>query len=159
MSDKTIQLIPPSAVVCSASSLTACEKFVPRPLSTDSISRATSSGILTDVTAVFPPASKPVSTGSKGMSPSSTIWKAKLLIAQVGSTPMLRSVPSNDAFRSASILTDSFLIFALLLILRPLLQGARLPRRPRPLSMKASNRILMVLAFASRLALMGGPPR
>ena len=54
------------------------------------------------------------------MSPSSTIWKAKLLIAQVGSTPMPRSVSSNDAFRSASILTDSFLIFTLQLILRPL---------------------------------------
>lgn len=42
----------------------ACEKFVPRPLSTDSISSATSFGILTDVAAVFPPASKPASTGS-----------------------------------------------------------------------------------------------
>ena len=54
------------------------------------------------------------------MSLLSTIWKAKLLIAQVGSTPMPRSVPSKAAFRSASILTDSFLIFALQLILRPL---------------------------------------
>lgn len=34
----------PSAAVCIASSLTACEKFVPKPLSTDSISPATSSG-------------------------------------------------------------------------------------------------------------------
>lgn len=58
--------ILPSAAVCSASSLTACEKFVPRPLSTDSISPATSSGILTDVTAVPPPASKPASTGPRG---------------------------------------------------------------------------------------------
>ena len=90
-----------------ASSLTTCEKFVPRPLSTDSISPATSSGILADVTAVFPLASKPASTGSKGMLPSSTIWKAKLLIAQVGSTPMSRSVPSKAAFRSASVF-DSF---------------------------------------------------
>ena len=73
---------------------------------------------------------------------------------------MPRSVSSNDAFRSASILTDSFLIFALLLILRPPSPGCS-PSSPvpRPLSMKASNRILMVLAFASRLALMGGPPR
>lgn len=90
---------------------------------------ATSSGILTDVTVVPPPASKPASTGPKGMSPSSTIWKAKLLIAQVGSTP--RSVSSNDAFRPVPILTDSFLIFALQLISRPLPQCARLPHRLR----------------------------
>lgn len=61
---------------------------MPRPLSADSILSAMSSGILTDVIAVLLPTLKSASMGQKEMSPSSTIWKPKLLVAQVGLTLM-----------------------------------------------------------------------